>query len=701
MFEIKDTYYYNNMAMKKLGRCLLTLALSAPLLSGCSFSSIFSNLPEETKDVLRLDLRGEYAHSVALNSKYNFEGQVYIMYKDETEKEITSYCTFRDVDTSKVGKSELRVDYETKSKIYYTVTSISVYDPNAKSELESISVKDYTNTVEKGAKYTFDGKVYAKYKGVDDLVQVKNSDCVIDNISTDTTGAKSLSISFTDSFVNPSGVQQPVTKNTIIKINVIQKPTAISASALEVGVNRSKQIQLAFTPSDTTEKGVTYVSSNPAVATVDDNGNVTGKTAGQSTSITVTSKVNSSVKTTVNVNVVDFQQDSWTIFIYMCGANLESDYASQNQGAATLDLKEIASVSGKTDDVNIVVQAGGATKWSSTYSHVVSSSYCNRFHLENKNYVKDSQTAKQNMGDPSTLESFLTWGIDKYPADKIGLIFWNHGGAITGACFDDQFPDEDGYGDGLTPDEMVEGIRKAKTATGYSDKFEFIGYDCCLMQFQDLLGLNAPYANYQIASEESEWGYGWSYDKWIDDLYANKPTETILKSIVDGFIEDTDADYYDAYGEQTNQTLSYVNLSNWNEYESAWESMATTLNSAVSSWTTFSNVVKKCGHFGEEYDLYDIGDFCKYMKASSSFKSNTTLMNKIDAVMTAYDKLMVYEDHGVAAGNVTGGTATGIALFAPITGQMTSNYYYKEVTTLQNWRNFCVNKGNWYSNNWW
>ena len=63
LFEKEFAYYYNNIAMKKLGRCLLTLALSAPLLSGCSFLSIFSNLPEETKDVYRLDLR-DYTQSV-------------------------------------------------------------------------------------------------------------------------------------------------------------------------------------------------------------------------------------------------------------------------------------------------------------------------------------------------------------------------------------------------------------------------------------------------------------------------------------------------------------------------------------------------------------------------------------------------------------------------------------------------------------
>lgn len=466
-------------------------------------------------------------------------------------------------------------------------------------------------------------------------------------------------------------------------------------SAKEISLTGTTSLPVTYSPSNAnTGLALKWSSSSTSVAEVDQNsGVITPKTTG-TTNITAQLVSDSSKKSTCTVTVVEQARDKWTILVYMCGANLESDYADENDGCATSDLKEIASIAGQPDDVNVVVQAGGATKWSSTYSNVINKDKCNRFHLSGKNYVKDSQTAKQNMGDPATLRSFISWGLETYPADNVGLIFWDHGGAITGACFDDQFLDSDGYGDGLYPEEMIEGISGGKSDAGYTDKFEFIGYDCCIMQFQDLAGLNAPYAKYQIASEESEWGYGWSYDRWIDDLFAKKTTEQILTAVVDGFYTDTEADYQSIYKEPNNQTLSFVNLQNWSAYETAWESMASTLNSVVSDWSTLSTVLKKCGHFGEEYDLYDLGDFVKYMK-TSSFSSNTTLMNKISAVETALNNLIVYEKHGSSAGNVTGGSASGLALFAPVTGQMSKTFYGEEVTTLQTWRSFCVNKGTW------
>ena len=44
-----------------------------------------------------------------------------------------------------------------------------------------------------------------------------------------------------------------------------------------------------------------------------------------------------------------------------------------------------------------------------------------------------------SMGEAETLADFLEWGVQTYPADKMGLILWNHGsGSINGVCFDEQ-----------------------------------------------------------------------------------------------------------------------------------------------------------------------------------------------------------------------------------------------------------------------
>ena len=57
--------------------------------------------------------------------------------------------------------------------------------------------------------------------------------------------------------------------------------------------------------------------------------------------------------------------DQVTVMVYLCGTDLESEY-----GMATSDLKEMLAAD-LSDNVNVVVQTGGASKWK---NNVVSSS---------------------------------------------------------------------------------------------------------------------------------------------------------------------------------------------------------------------------------------------------------------------------------------------------------------------------------------
>ena len=632
MFEIKTTYYYNNMAMKKLFRSLLTLALSAPLLSGCSlpsfFSNLFSNLPEETKEVSGLDARS-YTRSAELNSTYTFDGKVYVVYKDTTDKEVTEYCTFDPLDTTKVGSSMLKIKYETKKVIYTHKVSISVYDPADKGDLKSIRVTLNNDTVEKGKSFTFDGTVEAEYSKAG-YIAVNNSDCTFSPINTSTVGDRTLTVTYQGKTAN-------------VTIHVIAKPTAISGSAIEVGVDSSKKIELSFTPSDTTEKECTYKSNNTSVATVDANGNVTGKTAGQSTTITVTSKASPSVSTTVNVTVTETQNDAWTILLYLCGSSLESggEYGISYGGQATDDLKEILSVSGQPDDVNFVVQTGGSDQWLSDLG--ISSSYNQRYHVANNQLVKDNNkvyNSYQSMGAASTLQDFIEWGIDTYPADKYGLILWNHGGGLEGVCYDEKSND-----DALTNERIKTAVSTALSHKGLS-KMEFIGFDACLMQMMEIAEFNSPYFKYQVGSQELENGTGWDYDTWVDDLYAKKDTEVILKAIVDGFIEsnggvNATGEWYQGEYYYADQTLSYLDLSQMSAFKTAWEEMAVQVKANITNDNKDDfndNLIDKVKCFSEDekerFCEFDCGDFLDLLAKDDTFKPASSYITNAQSALS-------------------------------------------------------------------
>ena len=85
------------------------------------------------------------------------------------------------------------------------------------------------------------------------------------------------------------------------KVVIIQKVTAITATDVTVGKNETAKIQVTTTPSGEVED-LTYTSGTPSVATVAEDGTVTGLSEGTSV-ITIKGKVSTSVSTTCTVTV--------------------------------------------------------------------------------------------------------------------------------------------------------------------------------------------------------------------------------------------------------------------------------------------------------------------------------------------------------------------------------------------------------------
>lgn len=470
---------------------------------------------------------------------------------------------------------------------------------------------------------------------------------------------------------------------------------SISPSSLELAPGGSKDLAVNYTPSSANQnKEITWSrysgSSNISVSSA---GKVTvssGASAGNTAVIRATLTNITSIYAQCTVTVVEQTQDDQTILIYLCGSDLESNgqtSASSASGYASGDITEILKVGSQPDDVNVVIETGGAKCWKTT--HGINKSYLERYHVANKSLVRDSQETKANMGLTSTLQSFLTWGVQTYPADRISLILWNHGGAMRGVCYDENYSS-----DCLTNSEVKTAVANTFTSLGRStsDKFEWIGYDACLMQVQDIAEFNSQYFNYMIASEESEAGAGWDYDNWIDDAYAKKTTPNILKAICDSFLAEQ--------GSSSDQTLSYLDLSYMSTYKSAWETMSSTINSMISSYgkSNFQTLMKTCQYYGTDSDsegysyfgILDAKDVVNKIRATSAFSGAST---QTSAVLTAFNNLVAYSKAGTQAGN-----SYGLCCFFPMKDGSgytcnTSSVYTASQTNFTNWRSIVTSYG--------
>jgi hypothetical protein len=100
------------------------------------------------------------------------------------------------------------------------------------------------------------------------------------------------------------------------------------------------------------------------------------------------------------------------------------------------------------------------------------------------------------------------------------LVFWDHGGGLTYGYGSEQL-NKRADGERLMPTgEIVEAVKDSGV------QFDLIGFDTCLMQDIDLANSLEPYADYFLASEESESGYGWNYTLGFSELAKNPGIST-------------------------------------------------------------------------------------------------------------------------------------------------------------------------------
>ena len=233
-------------------------------------------------------------------------------------------------------------------------------------------------------------------------------------------------------------------------------------------------------------------------------------------------------------------KDEVTLMVYLCGTDLES-----RSKMATSDLQEMLNAD-ISDNVNVIVYTGGCNRWQ---NDVISSKTNQIWQLKDEGLVcLEKDMGNKSMTNPDTLSSFIKWCKKNYPANRNSLIFWDHGGgSVSGYGYDEKFQSSGSM--------SLAGIDKALTAGGV--KFDFVGFDACLMATTENALMLTEHADYMIASEETEPGIGWYYTNWLTKLSENTsmPTIEIGKNIIDDFIDTCNKQ---CRGQST--TLSVVDL---------------------------------------------------------------------------------------------------------------------------------------------
>lgn len=350
---------------------------------------------------------------------------------------------------------------------------------------------------------------------------------------------------------------------------------------------------------------------------------------------------------------------SWVVYWYLCGSDLESEY-----GAATEDLNELMEVS-LPDNVKVVIETGGAAQWQ---NDTVDPERIQRYVYSADGLELVDEQPLANMGEADTLEDFLRFCSENYPADKTAVVFWNHGGgSVGGASFDENFE----Y-DSLTLSELHQAFDAVYESDTAAPPLELVGFDTCLMATVDTAHTFTGTARYLVASEELEPGCGWYYSGWVQAL-ADDPSmdgKTLGKAVCDSYMEG--CALYDVEDEAT---LSVIDLSQLDPLLEAYEAMgAEALSYALENPLFFGQIGRQAldtENYGgntrsEGYsnmlDLGHLAENCAEILPQTS-----------EAVLDALEKCVVYQVSGDYRKN-----ARGLSCYFSYNGDLDDLHGFKE-----------------------
>ena len=348
----------------------------------------------------------------------------------------------------------------------------------------------------------------------------------------------------------------------------------------------------------------------------------------------------------------------WTVFVYMCGTDLESD-----GGAATADLVEMQDATENCSKLRFVVEAGGTSDWDNSMCKDMMSQRL----LIQGGYTEilDFGSSK-NMGASSTLAGFVSWGVENYASQYMVLDLWDHGGgSISGICFDELHDD-----DSLTLEEIDTAL--ASVFGEMTDRFEIIGFDACLMATVEMANILVPYGRYMVASQDIEAGDGWNYGSFaagIDRGFDNGAD--MGRYICDDYYSDCVR-----YGWEDVTTLSVIDLSGIDAFIEAFNDYAEEVYRYASEGgtTDIIKAAKNAINFGgnnktEGYtNMVDLMDLI-YLTSEYSSGAYDAAQKLNDCVV--YTKNGYYNTH-----------ACGMSVYYPLSVQGSSE--------LDIFRNICV-----------
>jgi hypothetical protein len=390
-------------------------------------------------------------------------------------------------------------------------------------------------------------------------------------------------------------------------------------------------------------------------------------------------------------------QAKWTVLVWIAGDNNLDSFGVS-------DLNEMKKA-GSTDDVAIAAQFDRAGNTGTR-----------RYHLQKGTALEDDvveELGETNTGDPQVAIDFFTWGMTRWPSDRVLAVLWNHGSgidetdiyarAVSRGLNVDRRVESD---DSTVPRERIREIaasrmRRALFATtvdaamcdrgiAYDDaardfldneelkrvlaavventgrRIDIVGFDACLMNLVEVAYELRESVDHIVASEEVEPGDGWPYDAALGALVAS--ADAAPRDVAANLVQA----YVDSYGGNESLTQSALDVARVTETANAVDALAGACMTALGTaegYTTFTKAMRGAQRFHTK-DFADLGDVCTRLGDDSA---PDELKSAAGAVL---ESLHGSSPFIIKAGKNGPGVerATGTAVYFPVVGDVQVAY---------------------------
>lgn len=387
---------------------------------------------------------------------------------------------------------------------------------------------------------------------------------------------------------------------------------------------------------------------------------------------------------TVSGSLTEFSQSrpepaDWTIAVYLDGDNDLEKFS-------LIDLNEMEmGIGGRVNVVVLVDRAQGYDTsdgdWTDARVYLVSAD-------SDKSRIASEVIAAPgeiNMGDPAVLEQFLATTIRNFPAKRTALVLWNHGGGWAVHAMDHGIPGEKHGTDHLTLPELSTSLGRALGDAGL-ERLDIIGFDMCLMAQFEVAAELAPYGEVLVASQATEPGDGWPYDRLLPAFAdAGNDSREIASKIVDAF------DGYYRERQEKITTLSAFDLDRFDEFSNRLDAVLAKLDGSLPSiWPDISRSIFFAEGYAARSDLQrseqalasiDLLDALRRMEQNTAGFPASQELRSLEA---ALDRMVIS-----AKNSALRRRSNGVAIYAPVT-QAVVNEAYQELAVhgRSRWQGF-------------